>query len=355
MGSSVNITCRSFDNKTMKDKLNAALIGTGRIGFLLGFDRKREQPASHTMALLQNRKISLVAGADQDADRLELWRRYVKKHGHAPEVFATSEELYANTPGLDVVVVAVNEEAHLAECMKAIEYRPRLVILEKPVALNTQQAHKIEECAQKNEVAVMVNHERRFDLNYRLAREWLLKIGDIQSVTAELDSGLRIYGREFEKDGTYSLLHDGTHLVDIVRFLTGEELKNPVVTGIYKDEKGMVRNFTANYATEKIPQITVKMSGRSKFFEFRVEITGTLGKICIGNGIADFYLRHESTLYTGFYSLKRERVRLPRRTEYFSAMIQNAVDFLNHKAELVSPLSEAIKDLQVLEDIKEKF
>ena len=44
----------------MKNKLryNAAIIGTGRIGFSLGFDKKREQPASHTMTLINNKSIN---------------------------------------------------------------------------------------------------------------------------------------------------------------------------------------------------------------------------------------------------------------------------------------------------------
>ena len=51
---------------------SAAIIGTGRIGFFLGLDKKREQPASHTMALLANRRIRLVAGCDVDSRRLEV-------------------------------------------------------------------------------------------------------------------------------------------------------------------------------------------------------------------------------------------------------------------------------------------
>ena len=253
----------------------------------------------------------------------------------------------------------------------------------------------------------MVNHERRFAKDYLLVVSLIEQIGDIQSVTGELDSGLRIYGEEFEKDGTYSLLHDGTHLVDIIQFLLGgniekedvtndrlEEkqqnfndmadstsskesssrsvdsvsskkssspiLKNPLVTGIYKDEKGIVRNFTAHYSSVAsrfgtIPEITIKMSGRSKFFEFRIEILGTLGKICIGNGFAELYLRKESKLYTGFYSLTRQKLKLPKKTGYFSGMIQNAVDFLDGTSELVSPLEDAISDLKVLEEIKAAF
>ncbi len=363
----------------------AAIVGTGRIGFTLGFDKKREQPASHTMALLDNKRIKLIAAADTNEENLENWRKYVKSHGGQKDftlTFTTSKELYENVTCLDIITVAVNEDNHLEECIKAIEYKPKLVILEKPVALNSEEAEKIHAKAQECGVPVMVNHERRFAKDYLSVVNMMKQIGDIQSVVGELDSGLRIYGEEFEKDGTYSLLHDGTHLIDIIQFLlsgniekkditnerseenpiTSKEssspiLKNPTVTGIYKDEKGIVRNFSAHYQSVvssfgTIPEVTVKMSGRSKFFEFRIEILGTLGKICVGNGFAELYLRMESKLYTGFYSLTRQKLKLPKKTGYFSGMIQNAVDFLDGQSELVSPLEDAISDLKVLEGIK---
>ena len=329
-------------------KYKTVLIGTGRIGFLLGFDKKREQPASHTMALLKNKKIELFAACDTDLERLKIWQKYVKRHGSEGLVFESGRELYKNIKKIDIAVVAVNESAHLEECIRAIEARPKLVILEKPVALNSFEAQKIADCAEKNKVPVMVNHERRFDKNYALAMQWMEKIGKIQRVEAELDSGLRIYAKEFEKDGTYSLLHDGTHLVDIVRFLCGTELEKPVITGVFKDGKKIVRNFCAHYSfckSEKLGEIP----------EFRIEILGTEGKICIGNGIADFYLRKQSKLYTGFYSLEKQKARLPKKTQYFSGMVENAVDFLDGKMPLLSPLKEAVADLKVLEEIKEKL
>ena len=352
----------------------AAIVGTGRIGFTLGFDKKREQPASHTMALLGNKRINLIAAADSNDENLELWRKYVKKHHSKNEftlAFSSSDELYENVSCLDIITVAVNEEHHLEECIKAIEYKPRLVILEKPVALNSEEAEKIRAKAKECGVPIMVNHERRFAKDYLTIVNLIKEIGEIQSVVGELDSGLRIYGEEFEKDGSYSLLHDGTHLVDIIQFILGHKnnasdkndcsgiqiLKNPFVSGIYKDEKGVVRNFSAHYSSlassfGTIPEVTLKMSGRSKFFEFRIEILGTLGKIVIGNGIAEFYKREESKLYTGFYSLTRQKIKFPKKTGYFSGMIQNAVDFLDGTSELVSPLEDAIADLKVLEEIK---
>lgn len=330
----------------------AALIGAGRIGFTLGFDKKREQPASHTMALFDNKSINLIAAADKNEENLKAWKKYAAKHKSMALTFNSSEELYEKVTCLDIIVVAVNEESHLEECIKAIEYKPKLVILEKPVALNMQEAEKITEAALRCDVPVMVNHERRFDRSYMAAREWLKEIGDIQTVKAELDSGLRVYAPEFEKDGTYSLIHDGTHLVDIVQFLFDVELLSPVVSSVYKDEKNIVRNFSAHYESEKIPEIEIKMSGRSKFFEFRIEVLGTTGKLCIGNGIAELWHRQESSLYTGFYSLSKQKIKLPKKTGYFSGMVQNAVDFLDGQSELVSPLEDAVKDLKVLEDIK---
>lgn len=337
-----------------KTKYKAVLIGTGRIGFSLGLDKKREQPASHTMALLDNKRIELIAGADSNIQTADEWKNYLSQNKIEAKVYYSSTELYANEKP-DIIVVAVNENAHLQECISAIKQKPKLVILEKPVALNTQEAEIIRKTAQENEVSVMVNHERRFAFDYIEAKKFLSRIGEIQSVRAELYSGLRVYAPQFEEDGSYSLIHDGTHLVDIVQYLLEIELSNPILTGIYKDKENIIRNFTAHYSTEKIPEIQIAMSGRSKFFAFGIDILGTLGRINIGNGYSKFYERKESKLYSGFYSLTNAKVKLPKKTGYFSNMIQNAVNFLDKKANLLSPLEDAIQDLKVLEEIKEKL
>lgn len=338
-----------------KNIYTAALVGTGRIGFSLGFDKKREQPASHTMALLDNKRVQIVAGADTNKENLERWKKFIKN----ANTFDTSEEMYNyftahKVP--DIIVVAVNEDSHFEECIKAIKARPQLIILEKPVALNSEEAEKIRLIAEENNVPVMVNHERRFAADYNMAKKYMSQIGTLQSVRGELYSGLRIYAKEFEADGGYSLLHDGTHLVDIIRFLLDEDLPEPVVTGIFKDEKNVVRNFSAHYSIKNCPDVSIYMSGRSRFFSFGLDILGTEGRICLGNGYAKFYKRKESKLYTGFYSLSRDRsVHVPRKTGYFSNMIQNAIDFLDGKEKLKSPLTEAISDLRALENIKKQF
>lgn len=370
-------------------KYTAALVGLGRIGYSLGLDKKREQPASHTMALLNNPRINLIAGCDTDSIALSKWQDANKK----AVGYSDSANLYARCRP-DIVTVAVNENAHLKEAVEAIHAKPKLVILEKPVALNLSEAEKIQQEAEKFQVPVLVNHERRFAEDFKLAKSYMKKIGDIQSIRAELCSSLCVYNPAEEKTGAYSLIHDGTHLVDAVLFFLEDDLPStlkkislenpsekkggllsrasnlnssekkiktvnsllrfPIVTGVFRDEEKNVRQFSAHYSTSKCPDVTIGISGRSRFFGFEISITGTEGRICIGNGYLKLYHREKSSLYSGFYSLLNDRSEsLPKKTFYFSNMIQNAVDFLDGKANLRSTLQTGINALSVLEEIKE--
>ncbi|MBQ0003145.1 MAG: Gfo/Idh/MocA family oxidoreductase [Treponema sp.] len=353
----------------MKQKYTACVIGTGRIGFTLGFDKKREQPASHTMALLANPCVRIIAGCDTDQDSLKLWKNFVDFHfsqfsfnsRKRVQIFSDIDELFNNCKP-DIVTIAVNEDSHLSVALKVISKNPRLIILEKPVALNSKEGSLIEKASKKYSVPVLVNHERRFALDYNAAYDFITRIGDVQKISASLYSGMRLYDPRHEKDGGYSLLHDGTHLVDVVLFLLealGEKkLSSPVITGLYKDpkDKKVIRSLTANFSTRKVPDISIMMSGRSRFFGFEVEVLGTEGKISIGNGHNEFYLRKESKLYTGFYSLEKTSVvKVPHKTKYFANMIQNAVDFLDGKATLKSTLQTGLNALKVLEEIKNSF
>lgn len=338
-------------------KYTAALIGTGRIGFTLGFDKKREQPASHTMALLSNKRIQIVAGCDSDAENLSRWHKFVPKAA----VFSDCKEMLSSVSA-DIVVVAVNEDAHKSCAIAAIKSKPKLVILEKPVALNSIEGNEIKAAAEEAGVPVLINHERRFADDYRIAKKYISEIGSLQTVNARLDSGFYVYNPEKESNGEYSLLHDGTHLVDIVMYLLEDEeiplepvLENLEITDVFYDAKmsGVVRNLNVHAQNKKCSDINLFFSGRSRYFGFEVEFIGTEGRFKIGNGIFEFYSRQESKLYTGFYSLLPDKkIKKPSKTGYFANMVQNGVDFLEGKAALRSTLQTGLNTLSVLEEIK---
>ncbi|MCR5621633.1 MAG: Gfo/Idh/MocA family oxidoreductase [Treponema sp.] len=334
----------------VNSQYTAALVGCGRIGYSLGLDAKREQPASHTMALLDNRRIRLVAGCDSDIGKLSVWHKAVP----GAKSYQRSEDMYREVHP-DIITVAVPEEFHKSEALAAIAARPKLVILEKPVALNSREAQDIKNASVEAGVPVMINHERRFAEDYKKAKACMAGIGCLQSIYAFLSSSLCLYDRKGESTGAFSLFHDGTHLVDAVMYFLGDppSLGQSLLTGIYKDEKGSIRQLSAHWATDKCPDITVTMSGRARYFGFEIQLNGTEGRICIGNSYLKIYQRKDSPLYTGFFSLVSDKeAGKIEKTRYFSNMVQNAVDFLDGKAPLLSPIDTGIKDLLILEDIK---
>ncbi len=358
----------------MKDKIyTAAVIGTGRIGFSLGFDKKREQPASHTFALLDNKRVKIIAGCDKNPENLAAWQSYVKQKNGPVQIFNDTTSLFENCKP-DIVVIAVNEDSHLQCSLDVIAKKPRLIILEKPVALNVADGQKIVQAATENNVPILVNHERRFASDYAFAKKYMQKIGEIMSVSARLDSGLRVYCDDAESNGEYSLLHDGTHLVDIVSSLLEDDenskqaennqnvLKNMKITSIFYDKENprVVRNVSVHFESEKCPDVSLNISGRSRFFGFEIDIIGREGRIRIGNGIHEYFVRKESKLYTGFWSLAKDKT-VPRaqitarKTGYFSNMLQNGIDFLDGKAQLRSTLQTGMNALKILEEIKNEL
>ena len=330
----------------------AAIIGTGRIGFLLGKDRKREQPAAHTAALNANKRIKLIAGCDIDGTRLTLWQ----KENPQAKIFGHIDKLLSETSA-DIITVAVNEDAHLSTTLKVLNSRPRFVILEKPVALNTEEAYKIKEASDNLNVPVMINHERRFSKDYQLVKKLIEdnKLGNLQLIRGSLWSGMRVYSASQEASGAYSLIHDGTHLVDIVQYLLGRQLENPIVSNIIRDNDNSVRQAEVNYLLDDIG-ISLTFSGRCKYFGFDLELRFSEGRILIGNGLFQVETKKESPYYSGFFSLLKDKSFKPaKKSGYFSNMVQNAVDFLDNKSPLISTLDDGINTLKTLEDIKKYF
>ena len=80
----------------------------------------------------------------------------------------------------------------LRTALLAISKKPRLIILEKPVALNSLEGKKILSQSKKYGVPILVNHERRFSKDYKIARDYINQIGDIQKINANLFSGMRL-------------------------------------------------------------------------------------------------------------------------------------------------------------------
>ncbi len=339
----------------MVKKYKAGIIGLGRIGFLFQYDKKREQPASHSLALASNKMIDLVCGCDIDLERLNKWKAFYKKK----RIYSCYKEMIEKE-NLDIITIAVNEKEHLNVILDVIEKKPKLIILEKPVASNLEHAFLIKEKSAKYNVPILVNHPRRYSNDYITLKKKLEEqcIGELHSINFSFWSGLKIWKKECEINGNCALIHDGTHVMDILSYLFDIDLSKPVIDKIvYNTENSEeIDSLYFHYEFEKPPYILyIELCGNKKFFGFDIDIKSNLGRIIIGNGYFKIYKREKSKLYSNFFSLTKKFDYSKIKLQYFSNMIDNAVNFLENKENLLSTLDDGIKALKFLYMIYNNF
>lgn len=183
--------------------LRAAVVGCGFIG--AGPVVPGSGIQSHAAAWTHHPDTVLVGLADTDAMRLaDAGRRW-----GADRMFGSVDELLdATAPA--IVSVSTPDPTHAAMLDRVLEAPSvRAVLMEKPLALDLDQARALVNKAADRGVILAVNYVRRYAPSHQELRRWLANepLGQVELVR-----------------GTYTggLIHNGTHWIDLVRFLVGE-------------------------------------------------------------------------------------------------------------------------------------
>jgi predicted dehydrogenase len=320
------------------DKIKAAIIGLGRIASLLEEDTLREKPCTHAGAITLNKDCILVAGCDLNEER----RKCFAEKWQVPVYDNAAEMLDIHKPLL--LVIATHPDSHYLYCRLAAEFKTQAVICEKPLADNLKQARKIVKlCKNKNGTVIITNHERRYSKDYVRAKSILKegKLGAVITIHATLYMGK-----------TRRLLdvfwHDGTHLADIIMFLTGSRLKHRRSWGVKLESRkgttwleGMLR-----YDKNKVPVIFEIGAGRDHFV-FEIEFSCQKGRLRIGNGIFEVWQSVPSPYAENFRSLENTGEEFSGPTGYFANMVKDAVECVKDPKRI--PVSGAIDGLRVIE------
>ncbi|MBN2289544.1 MAG: Gfo/Idh/MocA family oxidoreductase [Candidatus Glassbacteria bacterium] len=285
-------------------KLTAALVGTGRIGWMLEHDPLRGGTCTHAGAMTATGRVSLVAGADLDEKRLRAF-------GEAYEV----DSLYPDHRALldkhrvDILSVAAPAEAHCAIVTEAAASgRVRGIYCEKPVCHTLGEADRMIEACDKAGVALLIGHERRFGAHFMRARELVHDgiIGEVRTVIGQALSGdpgsvLR------SMSGGGPLMHDGTHLTDLLGYFLGSA---DWVIGMTRRAHGPARVEHTASGMVGFPSGAVAFiegGGRRKYFAFELELQGSEGVIGVGNSPPGLWLAESSRRFSGFNELAKAK------------------------------------------------
>jgi len=202
----------------MSEQLRAIVLGCGRIAGGLNRSADDAMVLTHALAYRRNPHFALAACVDTDAQaRAEFSTRW------SPEsTYASLDEAFANGAAYDVASVCVPTATHASMLDRLAELPVRAVFAEKPLGGDPAAARKIVERYRRIGKPLAVAYIRRWDPAMAALRAEIA-----EGKWGAWRGGAAFYGR--------GIVNNGSHAIDLLRFLTGEEFDVAAALGARED------------------------------------------------------------------------------------------------------------------------
>jgi len=186
--------------------LKAAIHGCGRIAGSRDVPSAEGPVTTHAHAFHRLEGVSLAAVSDKTPSRADDFavRWNVDRAFHA-----LADLLEVCRPDLLSICSRNAEHVDDLEICLRHDHCPAVILAEKPLCLDSNEAARIEAAAADRDVIILVNHSRRFD---PLHRELAARI-------QQGEFGALLGGNAWYYGGW---INNGTHMVDTLRMLLGE-------------------------------------------------------------------------------------------------------------------------------------
>jgi predicted dehydrogenase len=196
------------------EKIRTAVVGVGMYG------------DTHAKTYHLSDKAELVTVCDINEERA---KETAAKYNCA---YTTDYEEIANDSSIQVVSIVTPDFAHLEPCMTMIE-SGKDIIVEKPLATNVQEAERITQAAKAKGIKFMTDFQNRWNPPIIHAKQCLEsgEMGHPVSAYVRLSNHILItqWLSWTAKSGPQWFL--GPHIVDLIRWLFGQEVKKVFATG----------------------------------------------------------------------------------------------------------------------------
>ncbi|MBN1501294.1 MAG: Gfo/Idh/MocA family oxidoreductase [Spirochaetes bacterium] len=320
-------------------KINCAIVGLGRIGSTLEFDRKREKPASHAGVISAHKECVLSSGCDIDEAKCSNF----KNDWNCPDCYTSLSQMLENHR-IDILHIATPPETHKNILEKAIESKIPVIIVEKPVSDNLKDAVKIEKMSLKSDSRIIVNHERRYTQQTERIKKNIneCRYGKLLSINSKMYMGRK---RSLES----MIYDDGTHIIDLINYLSGGCLRIDDITGSEKE------GHVSVYAHCSEIYIQMEFARGREYLLFETDLSFEKGRIISGNGYYDEFESRESPYYENFYSLMNKDVNFST-SGYFIRMFEDAVRcFKDPGLVPVSDITDGVNAVRIINEIIRKI
>ena len=198
---------------TTEKSYRAAIIGLGFIGAgdQVAGDEIGQSVANldgtHFQAVSNNPRVELVGAAETKEDRR---RRFAERTGLSID---DDWQTTVKREQPDIVCVATNSPPHAEITIGCARAGVKAVYCEKPLATRITDAEAMIVACREAGTLLVINHNRRFNPNYRRLRDLVADggLGDLTSCNLRWGNG--------------RLGNVGTHLFDAVEMVTGRKIE----------------------------------------------------------------------------------------------------------------------------------
>lgn len=319
----------------MKKKVyNCAVIGCGRIGSILEQDKLRPHPCTHSGAYYNHPQTRLITGCDINKERLSL---FGKEWNICSKNLYTDYRKLLKRNDIDIVSIATDTETHFKIISEALKNKNiKIVLLEKPVVATVNEAKKLKNLINKTGKKIVVNHERRFNWRYILVKNYIdkKKYGSLKTITGNvITNGIKKdWHSDWKKSGGGTLLHDGTHLIDIILYFVGA-IKYLSGSVEFPNDSEYCVETSATAMIKFVNGVIgfVEASSNREYFNFELDLQFQKGRIKIGNGILSFWKKKISSRYEGFYDLVKDDVKFNQGKNFFIEVVDDIVKAIETK------------------------
>jgi predicted dehydrogenase len=312
-----------------------AIVGAGRIGAMLDACQNA-LVLTHAHGYKACEGFEIVAFVDSSLDKAKaasaLW-------GGA--AFGSIEKLF-ESQSVDVVSVCLPDELHYATLLALAEKPVKFIFLEKPAVRTPAEANEVRKLYGQIPIRVLVNYTRRF-------------VPEIRSIREAIRSGN--YGKFLTGTGYYGkgLLHNGSHVVDLLQFFVGEVgnvAKISEITDSCENDPSVSALLTMHLGGD----FYLRHIDSRKFHIFELDLTFEDKRIRIRElgTIIEEYSVGDNRLFEGYRTLNKcaeYSTQYPKAMHYAIANIRNNLD---HDEPLVCTLDESLETVKTCSRIMQR-
>ena len=184
--------------------INVGIFGLGRISHVadslsVGYGYK----LTHLSTIQSLRGFKTIYGVDINTKARSLF----ESRNKIPAYDLT--ETHSLRKRADLIVIATPTSSHLETLRFALELKPKLILLEKPVEFSLKKAREVQMIQQKSNIPIIVNYQRNYHPKFVQLRD-------------RIHQDINVPGTRITTIFSGDWLNIGSHCVSLVQFLLGD-------------------------------------------------------------------------------------------------------------------------------------